>query len=576
MERLRRLAEETSTADEVAGPGPSPAALGWQALQQAGNRAVGGLIQRMAFPHRSAITTSTGESLPGSAVLDPSSCADRGVPAWTDGLVTHFAGAAPTVHVAAHEAAHQLQHGGRTRDQGLGPEGHARGVADAAAEGRSARDLIGASGAVVPSAARGYTDIPEATQSASGEWKAGKDARVGDQGRTITIEDDPHLAYADPALIKEANAILQAKKSGVRIEPGTAGPSGHAPDGSGVKSTVKVDYKILSDKDNEDFYADCGVSSREVQGPMGTDTSPRGVYTDAAGNRQETAPSKNPANFRDEIYVQGGLGPDPASAHAAYNALSAADKDAFDRKHGINRYAAPGVGEAFTRRRDDEAGGTGFNFHWGGVIMVAGGDRVTFENYTKGHGYDAKDDEWYFATYGPPTKAGQTWHEQWASVGGPGKGTTLAAATTPDPSAFIGGAAAMSTADLIKKIKAAPPQAEKMALEGELDNRWIKVTVVVKKAQEGPDDVYVVAAHGARKHKTGEAELGTGDKNTFWIPVSKLAPITGKIMVEVYDHDTLSADDMISIVGFDDPYTPAVDNRPWDDAVYNTTVEFDR
>jgi hypothetical protein len=98
MERLRRVAE-WGTADEVAGP--SPVGRGWQVLQQAGNRAVGGLIQRMAFPHRSAITGATGQSVPGSAVLDPSSCADRGVPAWTDGLVTHFASAAPTVHVAA-------------------------------------------------------------------------------------------------------------------------------------------------------------------------------------------------------------------------------------------------------------------------------------------------------------------------------------------------------------------------------------------------------------------------------------------------------------------------------------------
>jgi hypothetical protein len=33
---------------------------------------------------------------------------------------------------------------------------------------------------------------------------------------------------------------------------------------------------------------------------------------------------------------------------------------------------------------------------------------------------------------------------------------------------------------------------------------------------------------------------------------------------------------MISIIGFDDPYAPRSDNRPWDDAEYHTTVEFDR
>lgn len=582
MDRVRHAQEDIATD----GGAPLPVArraaeTGWLALQQAGNRAVGALVSRMAqsptpFPHQSAITAATGASLPGSAVHDPSACAERGVPAFTDGLVTHFATASPSVHVAAHEAAHQLQHSGRTNDQGVGAERHAHGIAEAAVAGRSARDLIGVGGAAVASGVRDYTDFPEATQTATGEWQTGGVARVGDEGRTVTTSADKHAAYADPALITEANAILAAKRSGVRLEPGAAGPAGQAPDGSGHRTTVKVDYKILSDEDNEEFYADCGYSAREVQGGMGTDTAPKGLYTDALGNPQETARSKDPAKFRDEIFVKAGLGPDATTAHAAYNALSAADKDAFDKRHGINEYAAPGVGEAFTRRRDDMLGGTGFNFHWGGVVMVAGGDRVTFENYTKGRGYTAKDEKWYFATYGPPTKPGQTWHERWASVGGPGKGTTMAAATSPDPSAFIGPASALSTADLIKKYRASAVEAERMALDGELENRWIKVTVVVKKAQEGPDDVYVEASHSGRKHRTGEAELGTGDKNTFWIPLSKLSPITGKILVTVWDHDSLSADDMISIIGFDDPYTLASDKRPWDDAEYHTTVEFDR
>ena len=46
-------------------------------------------------------------------------------------------------------------------------------------------------------------------------------------------------------------------------------------------------------------------------------------------------------------------------------------------------------------------------------------------------------------------------------------------------------------------------------------------------------------------------------------------------MIKVYDEDLIS-DDMISIIGFDSPYTPKSDNRPWDDAEYHTKVEFDR
>jgi hypothetical protein len=530
----------------------------------------------MAFPHGSTIAASTGASVPGSAIHDPAVCAERGVPAFTDGSVTHFASASPSLHVAAHEATHQLQHAGLTHDAGLGAERHAHEVASAVTSGGAARDLLGSQGASVAPAVRNYTVFDEAAQNTSNQWKAGGTALVGDQGRTVTTTADKHLCYADPALIAEANAILKAKKSGVNIEPGAAGPSGDAPDGSGFKTTVKVDYKILSDEDNKEFYADCGVSSREVMGAQGTDTSPMGVHQDGAGNRQTTARSKNPADFRDEIYMKGGLGADPASAHAAYNALSDADKDAFDKKHGINKYAAPGVGEAFTRRRDDEQGGTGFNFHWGGVIMVAGGDRVTFENYTKGRGYMAKDEDWYFATYGPPTKPGQTWHERWKSVGGAGKGTTLAAATSADPSSFIKGATPLSTKDLIAKYKASSEEGEKMALESEIRSRWIKVTVLVKKAQEGNDNVYVEAEHAGRTHETGELKMRSGQKNTFWISLDKLAPVTGKIMIKVYDWDALSANDLISIIAFDAPYGPQSDNRPWDDAEYHTTVEFDR
>ena len=270
------------------------------------------------------------------------------MPAFTDGLVSHFASAEPPVHVAAHEAAHQLQHAALTNDQRLGPEGHAQGVADAVTTGRSARALIGPLGARVGPGVRDYTDVlrggPDLDRSMAGRREGTRERRRsnGDDQRgqaCLLRRPGPHRAVAD--------AILRAKKSGVNITPGGAGPSGQAPDGSGVKTTVKVEYHILSDEDNENFYADCGVSAREVQGPTGTDTAPAWRLHRlgaARGRRRHGATTR--ANFRDEIYMKAGLGSDPASAHSAYQALSAADKDAFDKKHKINRYAAPGVGEA--------------------------------------------------------------------------------------------------------------------------------------------------------------------------------------------------------------------------------------
>jgi len=109
-----------------------------------------------------------------------------------------------------------------------------------------------------------------------------------------------------------------------------------------------------------------------------------------------------------------GLGTTPTAALAVYNAKSTSDKEAFDREHGLNEYANPSIGEAFATKDAKN-----FNFHWGGVVYKTGGDSVTLENFYKGHDYNAQDSNWYFQTYGPASKPGQTFHEQWDStVGG--------------------------------------------------------------------------------------------------------------------------------------------------------------
>ena len=139
----------------------------------------------------------------------------------------------------------------------------------------------------------------------------------------------------------------------------------------------------------------------------------------------------------------------------------------------------------------------------------------------------------------------------------------------PDP-------AKMSTAELIKRYASSADAGEKTALEAEMRKHWIKVTVAVNKAQEGTDDVYVLAKHGGRQFKSPKMKMKSGARNTFWVPLDVLAPVNGAIAVQVFDWDALSSDDMISNINFQDPFTPMVDNKPWDDAEYETTVEFDR
>lgn len=530
------------------------------------------------FPHASAIQSATGAAIPGSAVYDPEACRRQGVPAFTDGVVTHFAAPAPALPVAAHEAAHQLQHAGVTRDAGMGAEGHAQSVAHLVAAGASPRGLLGARGRAVAPALRPYTEIPAATQTATSQWIIGSDARVADTGQMITSVTDRHVCYADPALIAAADVILQARQSGVRLRPGAAGPSGAAPDGSGVKSTVEVVTQVRTMTGSGEVWADCGRMSREIQGATGTDTDARGFYRDSGGTPRETTPG-GPTHIRDEALVGAGLGSDAASARAAYDAMDPAARDAFDQAHGINRYAAPGVGESYMSVRNDALTLAGFNFHWGGVIMVSGGDRVTFENFARpGTNYGTQNLLWYFDMYGPPSKAGQTWHDRWAEgpgregagVGEPGMGSmTIPTRTSADSSTYP----ATRTAELIRRRGATTLDTEKTALDAEIATRWIKVTVDVVSSQESTDEVYVRAEHGGESHETGEMDMKSGDRNTFWVPLRKLTPVTGPIHIKVYDSDLIS-DDMISIFWLED--APASDNRPWDDAEYHVTAEFDR
>lgn len=541
----------------------------------------------IGFPHAATIQSATGMSIPGAAVHDPDACERQGVPAFTDGTVTHFATATPPLHVAAHEAAHQLQHAGRTHDAGLGAEGHAGAVANAITAGASPRPVLGSRGRTVAPALRHYTEIPAATQAATGQWQIGSNARVADTGGMVTSVTDGHVCYAEPALIESANLILRAKQSGVRLRPGAPGPSGPAPDGSGTKSTVEAIPQVSSATASGEVWSDCGRMSREVQGVAGTDTPARGIYRDSGGTERETT-GGSPTRIRDQALVGTGLGSTAAAARTAYLALDPADpgpagRDAFDARHGLNRHAAPNVGESFMSVRDDAQTRVGFNFHWGGVVMVSGGDRVTFENfYRPGTNYDTRNDRWYFDMYGPPSRAGQTWHDRWAEgtgregvgVGAPGMGgMTVPTRTSADPSAWTPGTPAMRTGDLITRRAAAVQDGEKMALDAELTTRWIKVTVDVVRAQENPDEVYVRAEHGGRVRRTGELSMRTGDRNTFWIPVSALMPVTGAIRVEVFDAD-LIWDDQISIVNLRNGAVS--DNRPWDGAEYHTTAEFDR
>jgi hypothetical protein len=131
--------------------------------------------------------------------------------------------------------------------------------------------------------------------------------------------------------------------------------------------------------------------------------------------------ASNPQAMKTEILssLLGGTGPE---AVAKYEAMNDEDRLAFDAKAGINRAAAPEVGEGYTmashgdslpvanqRDRGFDKDGDGFvdqwNFHWAGVVGKSGGDTVSLENYASGD-VDDQNTDWEHQMYG--SKDGQT------------------------------------------------------------------------------------------------------------------------------------------------------------------------
>jgi len=103
--------------------------------------------------------------------------------------------------------------------------------------------------------------------------------------------------------------------------------------------------------------------------------------------------------------------------YAKYAALSDAEKDAFDRKYGINNYAVPRVGQGITISSDYDMPGyadptrSAWNFHYAATVMSSGQDYVTLESAA---GW--KPDAWIWFMYGPASKK-QSFKEIQAATG---------------------------------------------------------------------------------------------------------------------------------------------------------------
>lgn len=279
----------------------------------------------------------------------------------------------------------------------------------------------------------------------------GKNWRIADDLNMAVRQDSPIYGgrhfYADPSLITASNAILGRQGSHLTLRAGSETMKVASVDGSTSRDLTRVEP---ANKDNAtsgndrkagmQWPDDCGEAANSIM--QGKGRGGRAVFygppagfiekiislfsrkkrfereTREFSYGSDTGTYKggtfySPHLLLDEIFKAALEERDANKAWARYQALSPADKDKFDREVGINKYAQAEVGEAYSivaSKEDFLQGKSAWNFHWGGVVMRSGGDSVTMENFA-----NSGTDAWDFQMYGPPTKAGQTFHEQQAS-----------------------------------------------------------------------------------------------------------------------------------------------------------------
>jgi hypothetical protein len=100
-------------------------------------------------------------------------------------------------------------------------------------------------------------------------------------------------------------------------------------------------------------------------------------------------------------------------ARYLYESLGAIGKEVFDAYNGINDFAAPNVGDSYTMATEHAnpaftkvGGKRTWLYHYAGVIIVDGDDRVTLENYAVDGQKKLVNSDWGFYMYGTKTVPG--------------------------------------------------------------------------------------------------------------------------------------------------------------------------
>ncbi|MBI3900065.1 MAG: DUF4157 domain-containing protein [Gammaproteobacteria bacterium] len=233
------------------------------------------------------------------------------------------------------------------------------------------------------------------------------------------------LGYAG-AKIGESLASSSNSKGGLiagAIIGGVLGAVGGAIGGAYAGSAIGKQVKRTPSFDLE-LASDCGTACRQVTGSGMAGKRDVGVIKGQGGADEYLTPRTyhggdptTPEQWSEELFKKEfGANLTRQEAYARYAALSSADKDAFDRKYGINKYAVPHVGQGITESTEKDMPGfssSGFtwNFHYAATVLESGHDYITLENAA---GWDPTD--WIFFMYGPAAKQ-QSFHEFQSGTG---------------------------------------------------------------------------------------------------------------------------------------------------------------
>ncbi|SFG30355.1 hypothetical protein SAMN05443635_11278 [Roseobacter denitrificans OCh 114] len=250
-----------------------------------------------------------------------------------------------------------------------------------------------------------------------------------------------------------------------------------------INTGEKPDDMGVTDDDMLAMWTDCGKVARTIMGAQDTGRTPK-----ATTNIGDSKASNSPEAYSNEMFpkaIKAFYGSDVSEGHLTkgvhyrsigpfswfikprsgksarrmYYALGEEGRTAFDKHVGINRYANPEIGGAYTMVTQKDmpgfaSSGKTWNFHWGGVVAKDGADNVTLESYAvsaannireaketmsgkelaaeikrlREWAADFVDRSWAFQMYGTKAEDGQTFHDEHLASGTHGnRATTFSA-----------------------------------------------------------------------------------------------------------------------------------------------------